>query len=610
MRPGRSLRGSVNFQEFRSMHTRSRAVARLAMAGWLGLAVSVLSPASSRAAAPLEKSLPPSTIAYIKADSVAKLRAAFRSSQLGQLWADPAMKPLKDDILGKLDEASKDAKEKVGLNIGELLSLPQGTLALAIVHREDSKPPISGLLSADAGSKEKEMNELMTRLTGLAEKDNSKVSTETFKGLKLTTIQSTKEADKDAPPLVWTKQATVYYLATDANVLKDVLSHPDGREDSLATNEGYVAIQKKVGKDAQAFWFIDLARAIKLGTEAAGQQGGNAEQIVAQLQLMGLNALKAIGGGIGFNAGEYDTVIKTFAYSPGPAQGLLKVFSMPAVNLKPQAWVPASAATYQSFSWDLDNAYTAINDLADMFAPGVLGNLEKQLAGPNGQGLSFQKDVFGPIGDRITVISDFKKPITEKSERMLIAVALEDTKAFQNTFNKVLALAKASPKKREFQGTTIYDFDLSGLGDMGGGNLKIDGPLSVAIAKESLFLTPQPSLLEQVLRSGGSSLADSPEYQAVAKQMPEKCSTVAYERPEESARLLYDMVKSGNLGKTLEATKGANGPDLSKVAAAIDPNKLPEFSVFAKYISAGGGYSIMDEDGFTMYQFSLKKAAP
>ena len=74
--------------------------------------------------------------------------------------------------------------------------------------------------------------------------------------------------------------------------------------------------------------------------------------------------------------------------------------------------------------------------------------------------------------------------------------------------------------------------------------------------------------------------------------------------------MLYDMVKSGNLGKTLEASKGANGPDLSKVAAAIDPNKLPEFSVFAKYISAGGGYSIMDEDGFTMYQFSLKKGNP
>ena len=131
-------------------------------------------------------------------------------------------------------------------------------------------------------------------------------------------------------------------------------------------------------------------------------------------------------------------------------KGLLKVFSLPHVSLRPEAWVPASVASYQSLSWDLDNAYKAIEDLVNKLAqPGMLQALEQQLAGPEGgQPLSFQKDIFGPLGDRITMISDFKKPIKEDSQRVLVGVALEDAKAFQNTLGRVIELAGAAQEAR------------------------------------------------------------------------------------------------------------------------------------------------------------------
>ena len=124
--------------------------------------------------------------------------------------------------------------------------------------------------------------------------------------------------------------------------------------------------------------------------------------------------------------------------------------------------MPATVASYQTVSFDLDNAFTALNEIANKFQPGMLNLIEQQLVGPNGgQPLSFQNDVFGPLGDRITVISDFKKPIKEDSQRMLVAVSLEDTKAFQSTLSRLLELTGAAPQKREFQGTTIYDFDVN-----------------------------------------------------------------------------------------------------------------------------------------------------
>jgi hypothetical protein len=285
--------------------------------------------------------------------------------------------------------------------------------------------------------------------------------------------------------------------------------------------------------------------------------------------------------------------------------------------------VPATVASYQTVSWDLDQAYVAINDLANMFQQGVLQVLEQQLIGPNGgEPLKFKQDLFDPLGDRVTIISDFKKPVTEDSERMLLAVALEDSKAFQNTLNKLIALTGGQPKKRDFQGTTIYDFEVPDLpnpnapagapGAPGapGDNLKPRGPISVAIAKETLFIASEQTLLERVLRGGGPALADSAAYRAVAKEMPSQVSGLSYVRPDEQARITYDMIKSGQFEKAMQGAAVAGGPDLSRFGKLISKEKMPDFSVFAKYLSQGGRYAEMNEDGLSITGFTLRKAKP
>jgi hypothetical protein len=272
-------------------------------------------------------------------------------------------------------------------------------------------------------------------------------------------------------------------------------------------------------------------------------------------------------------------------------------------------------ASYQSLSWDLDGAFNAINDLVNKFQPGMLNVLEQQLAGPEGgQPLSFQKDLFGPLGDRITVISDFKKPIKEDSQRALVGVALEDAKAFQNTLNRVIELAGSSPRKREFQGTTIYDFEVPNIPNAAAaGNIQtFKGPISLAIAKDTLFLTTDTTLLEQILRPGVVPLAESATYQTVAKEIPSKVSGMTFVKPDEQARLSYDMLKSGQFEKAIlqgmAASRGGQAPpDLPKI---INPEKLPDFSVFAKYLTLGGSYSVTDDDGLVATGFTLRKNNP
>ena len=610
------------------MRMAKQAILRLALVGWLGLSgISGLTANLAQAAAPPERVLPDSTVFLLKVNNVTALKEGFRQSQYGQLWNDPALKDFREDITAKLKETSNTLKEKIGVTLLELLDLPQGPLSIAAIAQDDPKLPVALAIIADAGKNAERMTEVMNRSTKQAEETGGKVSTEAFGGGTLHIVQPPAAKEEEGkpktpqPPLAWTSSGSLFYIGSSPALVKDLVSHGDGRSTgALANVESFAKTQSKLAADdAQILWFIDLAKVTKLVTKASGQgQGGEAQaqQVEFLVNELGINGLKSVGGTLALNVGNYNSLTKTFFMAPTPVQGVLKIFTLPPASLKPEPWVPANVASYQSLSWDLDGAYNAINDLVNRFQQGMLGVLEQQLAGPEGgQPLSFQKDLFGPLGDRISLITDYKKPIKEDSQRMLLGIALEDSKAFQNTLSRILEIAGASPKKREFQGTTIYDFEVSMPNlpnNPNGGNLQqLKGPISVAIAKDTLFVTTDTTLLEQILRPGGVPLAESATYQTIAKEMPPKVSGTTFVRPDESARLSYDMLKSGQFEKALAqgmaAQRGGQAPEIPKL---INPDKLPDFSVFVKYLTLGGSYSVTDDDGLVSTGFTLRKNNP
>ena len=135
------------------------------------------------------------------------------------------------------------------------------------------------------------------------------------------------------------------------------------------------------------------------------------------------------------------------------------------------------------------------------------------------------------------------------------------------------------------------------------------GSVSLAIAKDTMFVSTEPTLLESVLRGGGPTLADNPEFQKVTKDIPSQSSTLTFAKSEDQARASYDMIKSGAFEKAFQ-NQQPGAPDMSRFAKLINKDKLPEFSVVAKYLSQGGGYGVQDEDGMVFTSFTLRKANP
>ena len=119
------------------MRTAKIAIFRWALIGCLGLVPSLGLPVQqAQAAAPPERILPDTTVFMLKLNDAKSFREAFRGSQYGQLWNDPALKDFRDELGQKLAEATKALKEKIGVSLSDLIQLPQGTLAIAAIAKE------------------------------------------------------------------------------------------------------------------------------------------------------------------------------------------------------------------------------------------------------------------------------------------------------------------------------------------------------------------------------------------------------------------------------------------------------------------------------------------
>ena len=572
-----------------------------------------------------------------KINDVKKFREAFRGSHYGQLWNDPAMKDFRDDLIQKLEDATKPSRRSSASALGELLELPQGPVAIAVVSRDDPKLPVAVAILADAGANKDKMADVLTKATKQAEEAGAKASQETFNGLTLHILQRAPERSPRRRTrrrgqvhadfsVAWTQSEGTFYFSvgtpgSDVDVIKDLTAHREGRDNSPGQQR---VLRQDPGQDR----LRQVPGRLVPRHRQAGQAGAQGQRHGATRarpsrtrswsRQLGVNGLKSVGGCFTLGTGNYDSLSKTFFLAPKPVHGLAQDLLVPAGRLRPESWVPATVASYQSFSWDLDNAYDAINEIVNKFQPGMLNLVEQQLVGPNGgQPLSFQKDFFGPLGDRITLISDFKKPIKEDSQRMLLGVALEDAKAFQNTLNRIFEIAQGDAAEAGVPG---HD-DLRRRHAQHAQSQRRQGAQRSRVRSASRSPRIRSSsprdttLLEQILRPGNAPLDENAGFQSVVKEIPERVSGMSFVRPDESARLIYDLVKSGQIEKAIQQAMGGHA---AAPAAATAPRSArssptrssPTSPSFAKYLSLRGSYSVMDDDGFIMTGFTLKRSGP
>src|ERR1035437_8495532 len=144
------------------------------------------------AIAPAENLLPSDTLAFFTVPDCTALPAASKVSPQMMFWNDPAMKPIHEKFMAKLNEKfTAPLEHDLGVKVADFMGLPQGQFTLAVTvngstGHDDVPPGILLLLDAKGKS-----DWLKTNLAALQKKwaaDAGGLRTERFHGLAFTVV--------------------------------------------------------------------------------------------------------------------------------------------------------------------------------------------------------------------------------------------------------------------------------------------------------------------------------------------------------------------------------------------------------------------------------------
>ncbi|TXT37674.1 MAG: hypothetical protein FD138_602, partial [Planctomycetota bacterium] len=508
---------------------------------------------------------------------------------------DSAFEPFKEEISKSLDGVSEKIKEELGISLKDLLQVPSGEFAFAVLTPQGKK--ISAVMFLDFGDNEKTVDALMEKAEKALEENGAESDDEEIDGTKVTTWTFKNGADKPNQ-LVYFIKDTMLVATSDLDTAKGVLARWDGKHsDTFADNDNYNLILEKCSTDDEDglfVWYINPMGLVQAGIQQAAAQNPQVALIAgAVLEPLGLMSLKAMGGSADMGTEHFDGISKTFFVIEQPTKGLLNVFQFPAIEQKPPKWVSANASAWFSLNWDIAGAYKAAGAmfaLAPNAPPGGLDAIVDSFA-EQGPRVHLKKDVLDLLSGRIQVVVEpgKKKDDEPAQDRVVVAIGLNDAKKFQATLTKLTKMPGFPGQTREFKGATIIEFEVPDFS--GSLEPKMAG---LAIGQDQLMFSNDVTIVEAMLRgdTDGDALVDSAAYKSIAEHLPAKTSIVSFSRSDSQVQALWDMAKGGQAALFLPQ---------------IDFSKLPEFDTVKKYLTPNGGYSVPDKKGVLFVSFGTKK---
>ena len=557
------------------------AVAALSLAGWSRLPAADL--------APTDRLLPPNVLLYVSAPSCTEFQERFASTNFGRMVNDPAMADIRAEVMDKFEEASREAESEIGMPLSDLMAIPTGEAAFAVVQPPGEKLGFS--LFLDVGDHEDLLDTLLDKAEQSIEDEGQLTrGSEEFEGTEITTYTNENAGPNDPiQGMAYFVKDGMFVLATSVDLLEASLVRWDGDHDrTFADDEtfGYILDRCDLPGDDEPVltWYFNPLGLFKAGMAAAGPQVGmQGAMVMGFLPVLGLDRVKGMGGLMDMATGEYDVVSHSVIYVAQPPTGVLQALVCPPAEQTPPPFISAEIANINGIHWDIQGAYEAVGQVWDFFtAPGTFGKIMDDAAvSPDGPGLHPKDDIIDLLTGQMYMLQDFESGGDLQQQRLAFLFELEDEQAMQDVIGKLTSMDGVDVSIREFRGTKIYEAENPPAGQ----------PMSpaLAVANGYLMFAMNVELLESLLRGDdGNSLAKSADFQELRSAFPDKVSTLGFQRQDRVMEALYEMIRQG-----MEQDDEFNA------------ELLPEFDAIRKYFGVTGSYSIPDEKGVFTASFGF-----
>lgn len=539
--------------------------------------------------------LPQDTYLHMTIKSVEEAKRQFAESPYGQLINDPALQDFRAEVenalSGPVGNVVAEVEAELGMSVDDILSIPSGEVSVSIAGAGNN---IGLVVHVDVG----ESTEKVESLLALAEESLSQFpqlaqSTVDIDGTAVTLYEVQEEVPT---PLLkefgWFIRDGHLVVCSSERVMESLIANWGGTaEESLSTNEKYAFVLERLETEpgsADSIFYLDLIGLLsKLSqTGSFGDAQFMVSMAIAQLPMLGLDQLQAIGAVTEANSGDVQMVNRAMVYAETPPKGLMRVFTFEPVNATPPSWVKEDAVLYMAAHWQISEAYQAIEELVDGFqGPGTLAALLDQ-ASQSGPGVHIKTDLLDQLTGEVHMVGGSLDESTGTNE-MLFAIGVRDADAFSDMLARVSDEPGFPLTMREFRGFTLYEVSEAGP------------TVGLTVANGSFLVAIGERVLEQVLRNDDDirPLAESEDFQRIAEHFPSEVIAVNFARPAEQYRSLYEMLQSGEAADQF--------PGMDELFSQIDFTTLPPFEAISKYLAPAGGYTVADEDGYISHGFTL-----
>ena len=600
----------------------------------------------------------------------------WKQTRLGQLMNDPLMEDFKKEIQKQITQRME---KTFGLTFDGISSLPTGEVAFGMIDVPNQTPGY--VLTMDVTGKRVETEEYLKRLTEKLTSAGVKKHTEEYKGHQMAVLTF----PPPATPIVLgnTKEKTAlepierraYYMfrqdiliASDQlhllRLIADRIADQTGK--SLANVEAYQVVMKRCIDDMPSgtlpsiCWYIeplDYGESIRVLTRmSVAQNRRNRSSIFSILKQQGFDAIQGIGGMVSVKTESQESVYRTFIYTKKPYRLAMQMLNFPDnTHFAPPVWMPSDLARCTMFYVDplaiFDNFGVLFDALVMSGEEGawtdILAGLEED---PHGPMINFREELIANLSNRVLGMSRYEKPITIKSESIVLAMEL---KADRESV-MLAGLEKLFGTDPEMQGTehnsykiwhripveetwTPIDFDIPPLvpvdtvpKKMATPSVEQDAPPvfpdgGVVVAKGCLFVSTNIDYLKMILdrldspdESVKTTIGNELEYKEVDRifagmDLTDKPHFFQFfARTQETLRPTYELIRKEQMAKSQtvlgKALNGLLSPDDEPGTRRqiFDGTTLPEFDKVQHYFGKVGIYGVSENNGYFIKGFSME----
>lgn len=396
-----------------------------------------------------------------------------------------------DKIRSQIKAEMKRRKLTIG-DFDEFIDIATGEASVSISRTPENK--LGVCLLVEVGGNEKAANDLIDRI-GRELVAKKAIRKKPFQVQEATVFPYTVEKGVGVKKDININYAVAgkWLIATnDKTVAKFVIEKISGAGDMLkpiASVRSYQQSMQRIvtsrkGAKPHLSWYCDplaLGATLNLNAKFTGKK-----EVLPILEKRehGLVGVTGAAGDITLNVGENEMVAKSFLHFPnmetrkGAAKGLDFV-NNGKVEMAPEPWIPAGAASYSAMCIDIQkafqNSYAIIDDFAG--APNVIkktfeGIRKRDDLKKDGKALDLENELVRQLGNKVTVISDPDLEAKGNSERLLITVEISgDPKMVASALDRVWGV-EANSEKQVYNGTNIWIISK----DSGGGDLDVQDP--------------------------------------------------------------------------------------------------------------------------------------